>query len=278
MRTKDESLASAVELLDALYNALQRIDTAAVMLPTFKPRHEGGLDAVVQNIVDAIVALHKPPAQQVPQPNAQVAAVKTLERLGYTYHGAELWKPPLGQPLTGAEIDACFENNGWSPSDMYYLVVREIEKTIGISKQGCGRMKPLDIESAFKEAHLDMDFCYDKAQGMYLDEKVNDHYRSFLAGVLSASASIFSESASDFDYFKEWMCREMPPMTVIGQPEWWAKRIYDRFIQTPPPKRTWVGLTEIEALGVYEEEQQGRWGDHVRGLLAIADKLKEKNT
>jgi hypothetical protein len=28
----------------------------------------------------------------------QAAAVKTLQRLGYTYHGAELWKPPLGKP------------------------------------------------------------------------------------------------------------------------------------------------------------------------------------
>jgi hypothetical protein len=28
-------------------------------------------------------------------------------------------------------------------------------------------------------------------------------------------------------------------------------------------------LTEIALLGAYEEEQQGRWGDHVRGLRAI---------
>lgn len=26
------------------------------------------------------------------------AAIKTLEHLGYTYHGGELWKPPLGKP------------------------------------------------------------------------------------------------------------------------------------------------------------------------------------
>ena len=26
------------------------------------------------------------------------AAVKTLERLGYTYHGGVEWKPPLGKP------------------------------------------------------------------------------------------------------------------------------------------------------------------------------------
>jgi hypothetical protein len=37
-----------------LFNALQRIETAAVFLPSFKITHEGGLEAVVQNIVDAI--------------------------------------------------------------------------------------------------------------------------------------------------------------------------------------------------------------------------------
>jgi hypothetical protein len=29
--------------------------------------------------------------------NEKTAAVKTLKHLGYTYHGAELWKPPLGK-------------------------------------------------------------------------------------------------------------------------------------------------------------------------------------
>ena len=54
------------ESWEDLHNALQRIDTAAVGLPTFEVRHEGGLDAVTQNIVDAITALHVQPAQQEP--------------------------------------------------------------------------------------------------------------------------------------------------------------------------------------------------------------------
>ena len=29
---------------------------------------------------------------------AQTAAVKTLESMKYTYHGGELWKPPLAKP------------------------------------------------------------------------------------------------------------------------------------------------------------------------------------
>lgn len=31
------------------------------------------------------------------KPSKEVAAVKTLEGLNYTYHGAELWRPPLGK-------------------------------------------------------------------------------------------------------------------------------------------------------------------------------------
>ena len=38
-------------------------------------------------------------------------------------------------------------------------------------------------------------------------------------------------------------------------------------LYTTPPQRK--PLTEIALLGAYEEEQKGRWGDHVRGLRAI---------
>jgi hypothetical protein len=30
--------------------------------------------------------------------NKALSAIETLKRLGYTYHGGELWKPPLGKP------------------------------------------------------------------------------------------------------------------------------------------------------------------------------------
>jgi hypothetical protein len=53
-----------------LFNALQRIETAAVFLPSFKITHEGGLEAVVQNIVDAIAAL-----EQTEQPEPVVWGV-----------------------------------------------------------------------------------------------------------------------------------------------------------------------------------------------------------
>ena len=70
-----------VESWEDLHNALQRIDTAAVGLPTFQVRHEGGLDAVVQNIVDAIVALHE---DCTTPPAAQPAPVQ--EPVGYEHH------------------------------------------------------------------------------------------------------------------------------------------------------------------------------------------------
>ena len=44
-----------------------------------------------------------------------------------------------------------------------------------------------------------------------------------------------------------------------------------------PPKREWVGLTDEELISVYESEQAGRWGDHIRSLRAVEAKLKEKN-
>lgn len=50
------------------------------------------------------------------------------------------------------------------------------------------------------------------------------------------------------------------------------------FYTTPPAaQRQWVDMPELELLGAYEEEQQGRWGDHVRGLLNVQAKLREKN-
>lgn len=41
----------------ALFDAYQRIENAVVSLPTFEVRHEGGIEAATQNIVDAIETL-----------------------------------------------------------------------------------------------------------------------------------------------------------------------------------------------------------------------------
>ena len=80
---------------DALYAALceaaqERIDTAACGLPTFEVRHEGGLDAVVQNILDATNALsaRAEAAQRVPQKWQRVPADPTEDMLVI---GQEAW-------------------------------------------------------------------------------------------------------------------------------------------------------------------------------------------
>lgn len=50
-------------------------------------------------------------------PAARGAAVATLERLGYTYHGGELWKPPLGKrPAWLDAADGEAEYLSWVPA------------------------------------------------------------------------------------------------------------------------------------------------------------------
>jgi hypothetical protein len=67
-----------------------------------------------------------------------------------------------------------------------------------------------------------------------------------------------------FDYFKDWMVKEMPPLTTIGNPEWWAKRIYDRFIYVTPPATQPAPVQEpvawMDADGdVYKSEPHKNW-------------------
>ena len=70
-----------------------------------------------------------------------------------------------------------------------------------------------------------------------------------------------------------------PPAAPVQEPVAWDRPI----IYTPPhmappaAQRFWVDMPELQLMGAYEDEQQGRWGDHVRGLLNVQAKLKEKN-
>jgi len=62
--------------------------------------------------------------------------------------------------------------------------------------------------------------------------------------------------------------------------EYWGslgEGTYAVYTTPPAAQRQWVDMPELELLGAYEEEQQGRWGDHVRGLLNVQAKLKELN-
>ena len=73
-----------------------------------------------------------------------------------------------------------------------------------------------------------------------------------------------------YEDFKKWLVREMPPLTTIENPEWWARRIYERFIYTTPPQRTWVGLTD-------DEFDRCDAHDPWRSMRNVAAMLKEKN-
>ncbi len=44
---------------EELWNALQRIDSAAVFLPGFEVKHTGGIEAFTRNIVEAILRCAK---------------------------------------------------------------------------------------------------------------------------------------------------------------------------------------------------------------------------
>lgn len=44
---------------EAIWNALQQIDSVAAMLPTYTVDHDGGIEAFTQNIVDAIAAVQQ---------------------------------------------------------------------------------------------------------------------------------------------------------------------------------------------------------------------------
>lgn len=55
--TGDSALRLAEDRPDsyeAIWNALWAIDTAAIHLPTFEVRHNGGIEEFTQNVVDAI--------------------------------------------------------------------------------------------------------------------------------------------------------------------------------------------------------------------------------
>lgn len=47
------------------------------------------------------------------KPTKESTAVETLERMGYEWHGGELWKPPLGKPKFEVEYVKAEFDNAW---------------------------------------------------------------------------------------------------------------------------------------------------------------------
>lgn len=75
-------------------------------------------------------------AQQAP---AQAAAVRTLEQAGYTYHGGELWKPPIGKAPRFITEDTAAQAVGltqeaierlWDASPMFSVAPYEFARAI----------------------------------------------------------------------------------------------------------------------------------------------------
>jgi hypothetical protein len=110
VRADERALAAPVqepvESWEDLHNALQRIDTAAVGLPTFEIRHEGGLDAVVQNIVDAIVALHEGATPPAAQPAPVQEPVAYQQRTRPNWKDETCWTP--WEDCSKSEAEDCW--------------------------------------------------------------------------------------------------------------------------------------------------------------------------
>lgn len=117
-----------------------------------------GAQAIADSVADMLKGdadEHQPSGEVAERARKQArsaqAAVKTLERLGYTYHGAELWKPPIGTVPASLEpfsrhLDATpkpepiVDEALWemwvdSPSDVLAFA-RRIEAHHGITAQG----------------------------------------------------------------------------------------------------------------------------------------------
>jgi len=162
------------ETYEELVNALHAIDTAAVRLPGFEVKHEGGLQAVVQNIVDAInrQVLQQEPAQDEPvryefrwtnpgenkgvsdeelawkvvEPGwGETVEQKCKALSSYTYNGklcyevrALYTRPQANKPMTVEQIVAInerFYNIALRDYDADILVARAIESHHGIKEQ-----------------------------------------------------------------------------------------------------------------------------------------------
>ena len=67
-------------------------------------------------------------AEPTPKPmmtDEQEAAIRTLTCLGYTYHGAEQWKPPLGEKPEPVAWIAKQEDGGLLLWDASYKLIQE---------------------------------------------------------------------------------------------------------------------------------------------------------
>jgi hypothetical protein len=79
------------------------------------------------------------------------SAVRTLESLGYTYHGGELWKPPLGNCPTFLEGSASLPKVGYESYESLGMATRT-----GVTRDA-KEIKPEQAISYTKSADMDQD-------------------------------------------------------------------------------------------------------------------------
>lgn len=79
------------ESYESIWNALQRIDSAAAMLPTYSVRHEGGIEAFTQNIIDALT-------QPTTVQQAEVTDVQ-MEQIADAIWGAQKKRLPMSAAI-----------------------------------------------------------------------------------------------------------------------------------------------------------------------------------
>ena len=91
----------------------------------FKSGDSAKVIMIGADLADGYTDLFAQAATVVSEQSAYKAAVATLEHLGYTYHGGEMWKPPLGPAPNfslidqlHAEIDALKEQLGSYPAQI----------------------------------------------------------------------------------------------------------------------------------------------------------------
>jgi hypothetical protein len=94
---KDEALKLALEALENSVDLVREDAYNAEKLYGNYPTRQGkvrGLKVLADDHENAITAIKQ--ALSAPVQEA-TAAINTLKFLGYTYHGGEQWKPPLGE-------------------------------------------------------------------------------------------------------------------------------------------------------------------------------------
>lgn len=130
-----------------MWNALHRIDSAAAILPTYSVKHEGGLDAFAQNIIDAIqgIAAATVPAEVLmPKPVAY-----GFGNTAITGHTNRLMMVRIDIP-GGDQYAGAF----WHP-----LVLADEARTYGTACRAAG--EAAGYARGLKEAGRDADVFHD---------------------------------------------------------------------------------------------------------------------